>query len=125
MPQEHPSAFFFTRAVTVTRAQASRDGFPDDSAVDDAAGRAEAYVPVSGWEAVPCCVQPYGGGARQVYGQRTLDVDHELFFARETAALQKDDVITDDASGAVYIVGAVGDEAEQGRVSWVLAKRYR
>lgn len=123
-----PSASFLTSTVTVLRAPSVEAGISNSFAVDDAAGRAasEAPVAVTSLTELPCSIQPDpdGSGAFQLYGQRVLGVDTCIYFG-QALAVKADDVVQDDSTGVKYIVLAAGDEAEQGRVSWILARRLR
>lgn len=126
MIRQYPSAAFFTHTATVYRASAFTGAdplvTPDDYPVDDAAGRNDTLVAVSGLTALPACIQPEGGRERWVYSQRGLQVDTSVYF-RGAVDAQADDVLEDDASGRRYLVVCPADEAEQGRVSWFLCRR--
>lgn len=117
-----PSAFFFDRTVTLLRAASVVNGTPDQYPVDDAAGRADSLVAVSGYAGLSACIQPEDAREVQRYSQRGLNIDTSIYFA-QAADAEADDVVQDDGTGRKYLVVAPVDEAEQGRVSWFLCRR--
>lgn len=117
-----PSASFLTDEATVLRALALVQGEPNRYPVDQSAGRDDELVAVPGLAGLACSVQPESGRAGQVYGQRVLNIDTCVYFA-QAVDVRRDDVLEVAATGWRYIVEALGDEAQQGRVSWVLCRR--
>lgn len=121
MPGPTVSPSFLTHTCTVTRfaSVVAGDAFP----VDDAAGRDDVRQNVAGLADLPCSIQPETGRAGVVYQGRVLEIDTAVYFG-QAVDVRADDVLV-GSTGARYIVQAAGDEAEQGRVSWVLCQRLK
>lgn len=110
-PGLSPSPFWYTHTAAVQR---------PSNAQDTAGGRDPAWAVVTGLSALACSVQPETGRAIELYASRGLEVDTTVYF-RVPVAVRPDDRLA--IGSAKYLVVALGDEAEQGRVVWVSCKR--
>lgn len=105
-----PSAVFFSSRAAVMRPFVFADG--------TGAPRTE-FKPVAELTDLACSVQSSSAHVRWLYGQRQIDMDHEVYFP-EVIDLERGDRL-DIVDGRKLILRGWSDEASQGRVFVVAA----